>query len=505
MASDEAPDESANVSFPAALEPVLESVALDGSGDHGSGGTTAAVRPAANGARNSAEQLPAAQAHPFLQRVTGRPLATLPPEARPAIDALRRLTNRFAAKQPSAPAPSQRDEQYATVSVERDDSIAAICGKLDATRLNRVAVLVAGGNAELSRPIGMRLLMRHAELTGKEIILVSRSQSVRQRAHAEGQQYVRRERALRFDARETPALQLGGLDLPLPGRSALLALAALGGFSILAFAAVFWYLPVATVTLSLPSTQVSDEQPLTLDEQANRLNPASLLVPATRRQISVTRTVYLPASGNPSADTSDGQGPSRASVTDNDLKSAQDLATSAIREQGVEDLRNRFGAEETFFPSTAQVQVLSVEPREHAGDPADFLQVTYRGSASVVATRTSDLKQLFTERLRQQVGRDRQLIDGSLTVTTVKAGAFDPDAQKLPVQMRGEASSAALLNTTKIQRLLLGRSRHDALEALDREAGVIRTTDIHVSPGWAPWFPRITSHIHLRFRAGGGA
>src|SRR5690242_7213347 len=87
------------------------------------------------------------------------------------VEAWKRLRERIASLRRQRREGREGPAGYASIIVERNDSLATVCGKLDTTRLSQVAIVIPRGNAELSRPIGMRLLMRHAELTGKDIIL----------------------------------------------------------------------------------------------------------------------------------------------------------------------------------------------------------------------------------------------------------------------------------------------------------------------------------------------
>jgi hypothetical protein len=387
--------------------------------------------------------------------------------------------------------------QYSTIVVERDDSLATVCGKLDTARMAQVAVVIPHGNHELGRPLGVRRLMRHAELSGKDIVLVTRNLSIRQRARVEGQPLASSVRRVRFDRLSPRGLQLGGLDLALPGLGTLMALVLLGAFLAGAFVAVFWYLPVATVTLVPRSTVVSKAQAVTIDAQTTHVNLSSFNVPAVRRQIDVTRTLYLPATGVTNVKQANGSLLPVPAVDAKDLKSAQDLAPAALTEQGLTDLRSRYGSIDTLFPESAQVQVLSVAPVQKAGDAASFLEVTVRGSVSMLAAANADLDTIFTTLLRSQVPSDQMFVDSSLQLSVLAAGPYDRGADKLPANVQAQVHVTRALDEAALARGIEGKSRRDAATYLDRTLAPIERPIVQLSPGWVPWVPRTQKHIHI--------
>lgn len=428
--------------------------------------------------------------------------ATAGSEAPPA-DAWARFRAWGSTRRQRVTARRGESDTYSTIVVNRDDSLATICGKLDTARLPQVAVLIPHGNHELGRPLGVRRLMRHADLSGKDIVLVTRNLGIRQRAHAEGQPLASSMRRVRFQRLSGPLLQLGGLDLPLPGFSTLVALLTFAAFCVGAFIAVFWYLPVATVTLTPRSTQAVKAQQVTIDSQATRLNPTAFVVPAKRRQLDVTRTIYIPATGAVNVKQANGQPLPVPAVADKDMKFAQELATAAISEQGLSDLTARYGSMDTIFPETAQIQVVSVVPKQKAGDPGSFLTVTYRGTVSMLAASNDDLRQLFTSLLRAQVRSDQEFIGSSFKLSVLAAGPYDKGADKLLAQLQAQVAVTQDVDSVALARAIEGKTRRDATTYLDRQVAPVQRPEVKVTPGWAPWLPRTTKHIHVDLRAAG--
>lgn len=186
---------------------------------------------------------------------------------------------------------------YTAVVIDREDDLAAIFGKIDAADSPRVAMVAPRGNRDLARQLGMRRLQRHLDLTGKDLILVTRSRLLRVRAREEGVPAVTSLRRVDFDRPTRHGLQLGWMTLRLPTLGALLAvalfvLAVVGGAAVL-----FWYVPTATVTLYLPAQPVSESVDVTADSKAAEVDVAGGVVPARRREITIQRSVVGQATG----------------------------------------------------------------------------------------------------------------------------------------------------------------------------------------------------------------
>lgn len=186
---------------------------------------------------------------------------------------------------------------YATVAIDRADDLAAIFGKIDAAASPRVALVAARGNHELQRSLSMRRLQRHLDLHGKDLILVSRSRALRLRAREEDLPAVGALRRVNFAKPRRAGLNLGWLTLRLPTLGGLIAACVLVGAALAGVAAVLWYLPKGKVTVFVPSASQDAALELLLDTQANAVNPEKLIVPAKRREITVTRSFFRPATG----------------------------------------------------------------------------------------------------------------------------------------------------------------------------------------------------------------
>ncbi len=433
------------------------------------------------------------QTAPLIQQATGRPLS-------PA-EVSRSLRSGDLPQSTPLKIADDRDAGYSTVLVARDDPLPTICGKLDAAALPEVAVVVPRGNTELSTAVGMRLLMRHADWAGKEIVLVTRRQTLRQLAHAEGLRYVGSPQRLPFGRRSRTQTLIPGLDLPVPAASTIAWLAGAGIALLIAVIAIFWFLPSATITLFPTTTPISQEESLQLDPLANHVDTVNDVVPADRRSITVTRTVFLPVTGSASVEQTSGDPVDVPAVADADVKAAQDLANAALTDQAVQDFQHRDGDAWEYFPQTAKVDVQSVDPAQKTGAASPFLQVTYRGSVSMLAAKQSDLRALLLSNLRTKVPAGRQVIDSSERLTVEKSGPYDVPGDRLPLLLRLDAATASHVDMGKIEHALRGKSKRAAVEYAAKAIDGVHAPALKLSPGWMPWLPRFAGRVHVELSA----
>jgi hypothetical protein len=185
---------------------------------------------------------------------------------------------------------------YAAVVLERNDDLASTFGKIDSADSPRVALVARKGNRDLSTRLGMRRLQRHLDLSGRDLVLVTRSRSLRVRAREEGVPTAASLRGVNFERRRG-GLQLGWVTLGLPTIGAILAVAVFVGMIALGVAVLFWYVPTATITVTVPTEPVAEQIDLVIDTRATEVNVAKGVVPARRREITVVRTLPGPATG----------------------------------------------------------------------------------------------------------------------------------------------------------------------------------------------------------------
>jgi hypothetical protein len=244
-------------------------------------GGGAGPAPAPNGSGGGGSLVPVAA-----DGVTGNgamPIAILPPAALPAAAPVEGAAR-------AVPA-------FAAVTVARDDDLPSVFGKIDAADSPRVALVAPRGNRDLARRLGMRRLQRHLDLTGKDLILVTRARVLRVRAREEGVPCVTSLRRVNFDRRGSGGLQLGWVTLRLPTLGTFLAVA-LFVLAVVAGAAVlFWYVPTATVTVFLPTETAAESIDIVVGAKVTEIDVARGIVPARRREVMLQRALPGPATG----------------------------------------------------------------------------------------------------------------------------------------------------------------------------------------------------------------
>lgn len=186
---------------------------------------------------------------------------------------------------------------FATVVIDRADNLPDVFGKIDTAASPRVALLAPRGNRELATPLGMRRLIRHVERSGRDLVLVTRSRVLRLRAREEGLPAVSSLKRVNFSGRAR-GLQLGWVTLRPPALGTVLALLFVAATALLGGIVFFWYLPAARVTLYLPVETLGDVVEVTADTRASEVNTARAVVPARRREVTLTRTLVGPATGS---------------------------------------------------------------------------------------------------------------------------------------------------------------------------------------------------------------
>ena len=388
----------------------------------------------------------------------------------------------------------QEPDAFDAVTVERGDSLATIDAKIDAAHGTRIALFISHGNDELASAVGIRRLMRHGTLSGKQVIVVTRNLAIRRHSHDHGQAVATSLKRVRFD-RRPGAVRIGLLTLQYPEIGTLIRTLGLAVGLTTALLALFWFLPEASVTLYPPSTAISKTQALVFDSQATRASVSGFIVPAVRRQVDIVRTIYVPATGQ-----ADGDGSATATVSDADITFARGIAPDAVLEQGTGELRTRYGANEVIFPESAQTQVLGVDSQQNVGDPARFVEVTIRGSVSMLTAQNSDIRLLLLALLHSQVPGNQMLIDSSLRSSPAAPGNYDKDADRLTEQMEAEASVTHPIDLRSLQRTIAGKGKRDAQSLLANAVPSAQPPTVELSPGWVPWIPRFTQHITFRLQ-----
>jgi len=391
------------------------------------------------------------------------------------------------------PLPWGRD--FAAVVVHREDSLTAIFGKLDAADSPRVALVAPRGNEELAKPLGMRRLRRHIDMTGKDLMLVTHSGSLKSRAREVGLASVGNIRNVDFERYGRRGVNLGGIIVPLPGLGLFLRLAAFIAAIAVLGGAVLLYLPEATVQVYPQIQTLSNTAQITIGTAIASVNAATGDVPAHRRSTAISWTVYYPAHGQTTVQAPDGSNRTVPAVTDDDVKQATNLAQQVLLLQGEKLLQDRYKTE-TLFNQTATLNAFDSQADHQAGDAAPLVQVTASGQVTLLSADNDTLRQALLEpSLKDKIDASQMFVPSTFQVTVLSSGDYDKENNKLSAQVKLSEGVTRSFSVAGLRKALAGKSKRDAQQAIIDRVDQSKPAQIKLTPSWAPWLPRFTNRI----------
>ncbi|MEX2081007.1 MAG: baseplate J/gp47 family protein [Dehalococcoidia bacterium] len=185
------------------------------------------------------------------------------------------------------------------ISVDRNDDVASVCGRVDTAPTYWVILHAPRGNRTLSTELGMRRLRRHAEDSGRAVAFATRSPSLASRARQVGIPAARTPEAVRWDAGGRTIFSLGrgrALVIPAIGRylQAIVLIAVVASFLFLLVAMA----PSARVIAYPETTTLSTTVTLTASPETDAVDFENLVVPATTVSASRVFTIVQPTTGS---------------------------------------------------------------------------------------------------------------------------------------------------------------------------------------------------------------
>lgn len=197
-----------------------------------------------------------------------------------------------------ATAAGEDDQPLASViHVGRHEDVATICGRLDTAPTYAVVISVPGGNRSLSREIGLRRVLRHAEESGRTIAFATTNNALSARARALRVPVARKPEYVRWDSGGRVIWRLGGRSFAVPSAGRLVQVLVIATFAALVALAALTIGPQATVVAYPPSEPL--EQVVTVLASTNIEEPdyAALHLPAEEVSSSRLVTVVIPVTG----------------------------------------------------------------------------------------------------------------------------------------------------------------------------------------------------------------
>jgi hypothetical protein len=471
------------------------------------------------------------------------------------------------------------------ILVDRDDDVAAVCGRVDTAPTFAVIISAPRGNRSLSTELGMRRLQRHAEEGGRVVAIATRSRSLAARAHLSGVPVAGRAEHVRWDAGGRKVIRLGwGRSLVIPafgGAAQLIAIAVV----LLVFAALLVTLaPAATISFVPPSETIQKAVTLTASRDRSDVDVARLLVPAKEITGSQTVTLAVPTTGkafvpvqpakaaltltngstrdlrvparaivvgpgvnfeldqdtlvpagktapatatalqpgkigNVSSGTlkawqdatlkevtvlnegaaSGGTDEERQAVDDRDLVTLRDLAAQLQKSTAVQAKVFADRTKDVVFLNTAKTTVQTGEPSVAVGKPADLVLIDATVTVTALAV-TGDTLQSIARGVLTAGRGDGELLPGSVTAVETGARQVNSDDGSVRTEVLMTGQFAASVNRDAIRDAVKGKSVDGARSTLSGRYG-IQDSEVHLSPGWAPWLPRFGFRIDVSYRS----
>lgn len=200
-----------------------------------------------------------------------------------------------------AGAAPEADDASATASVvhiDRHEDIATVCGKLDTAPSYAVVIHAPSGNRSLSREIGMRRLLRHADETGKLIAFATTSRALASRARSLRIPVARKPHHVRWDAGGRVILRVPGHSFAIPALGRAFQVLFILGFAAALVAAVVAMGPSARVRVYPPTERLLETVTITASTDITEIDAENLRVPA--ELVTATRrvTIAIPTTGS---------------------------------------------------------------------------------------------------------------------------------------------------------------------------------------------------------------
>ncbi len=185
--------------------------------------------------------------------------------------------------------------------VQPDDDVATICGKIDTAAYQRVLLVAPRGNKALKSLLGMTILRRHAEVTGRDIAIVS-NRGMRSRANRQGIKNFGALRNARFDANPPTRLiiPMGDTDLVLPPYRALARFAIITTILVTILAAGYLLIPSASITIYPEGRIVSQNLTVLASTTDDDVNLDEMRMPASFLEAPIEMNMAIPTTGTAS-------------------------------------------------------------------------------------------------------------------------------------------------------------------------------------------------------------
>ena len=190
-----------------------------------------------------------------------------------------------------------QDDIASVVAVDKNEDVAAVCGRVDGAPTWAVVIHAPDGNRQLSTELGMRRLIHHAADAGKVIAIATRSSSLGSRARELGLPVSRKPQHIRWDAGGRRVMRMGRLNIAPPSIGRYIQLGFIAAVALAGVYLLFAMAPSATVTAYPATETVSQLVSLTASEGRTEVDLDAMEVPATRVSSEQKFTLALKTTG----------------------------------------------------------------------------------------------------------------------------------------------------------------------------------------------------------------
>ncbi len=196
---------------------------------------------------------------------------------------------------------------------------------------------------------------------------------------------------------------------------------------------------------------------------------------------------------------SGGASEQRQAVAEADILAINNLARDLEKSDAVKRLLLAARPHDAIFLATAEANVEGGEISAIAGTATDILLMEVRIVVSATAVLSNTLDEVALQVLRRGQGVG-EFIPGSVVAVETGASNIDAETGSITTRIELRGDFARGLTRQAVKDAVKGKSEAEARSTLQSRYG-IESTNVSVSPGWAPWLPRFDFRIDVQLRS----
>lgn len=184
-------------------------------------------------------------------------------------------------------------------------------------------------------------------------------------------------------------------------------------------------------------------------------------------------------------------GPAKV-ISESDFAKAQEELTETVKEKLINSLASQVNGLKIL--DSANVKIDGPEVNAKAGEAAEELKMTVRGSAQTIAFRETDVVELVKSYLTKN--GNLEVVEKKIAVS-YRQPALDSDGKTLSFTADIALTAASQINTAKILKEVAGLDENQ-IRAYFQNIKEIGSTRVNLSPFWVRKIPANSAKIHLR-------